>query len=310
MGIKSTDIVFQPTKFGQASYLPGDVVHGTLVLEITGSKSHELSALLVKVRGSAESRWETSNSDGSSDVHTETQWYIREEIPLSEGSGLSLSPGTHRLPFCFRLPDRLPPTKKLKYGKFVYLCKARAVSRGHFAFDGKKEQEFTVLPQRDLRLEPGLRLPLTVEKKAKWSLFGASLGQYHLTVERQGFTAGETINVRLDGSDALLRALADGNRQVRLKRMAVFTAGKSTRVDKKVVSAVKPGRHPSDWYRMQLTVPDEELSIDNDFCRVITVSYYVKISYRRTNLHVPVTIGTVPVGWSSWGTQYAGDAHA
>jgi len=106
---------------------------------------------------------------------------------------------------------------------------------------------------------------------------------------------GEQLRIRIEGPEALFQSLAKGDGYVKLKRVTVCTAGRNTRDTKSDLAVTRPGRRPGAWRHVTLPVPAGEVSIDDDLCHVITVSYYVKIASRHINLHLPVTMGTVPV---------------
>ena len=66
----------------------------------------------------------------------------------------ALYPGTYQYTFSHQLRHNLPPTYSCRYGTISYMCKARAISHDLFAFNGKSEFPFVVLPVLDLNAEP------------------------------------------------------------------------------------------------------------------------------------------------------------
>ena len=60
---------------------------------------------------------------------------------------------------------------------------------------------------------------LVVERRAKTSVRRDDPGQFTITLARQGFLPGDTIDVSVQGSDETLRALARSEGLVKLKRV-------------------------------------------------------------------------------------------
>ncbi|XP_037082180.1 arrestin domain-containing protein 17-like [Pollicipes pollicipes] len=302
MGIESISISFSPSLTGSGAYRPGETLHGVMTLTIGGRDPHSLSSLLVKVRGLARTRWKTSSGSGKNrhtKTHTEDLWLLREDIFFIRGPTVeALYPGTYQYPFSYTLRRSLPPSFSAQFGQISYMCKARAISSDFFSFNGKEDFTFTVLPLLDLNAEPQLAEPLVVEREAEQSLFGHAIGQFRMTMSRQGFIGGQPIDITIDGPDRLFQKMAKASGVVKLKQRTVCTAHGRTRETKTDVSAVTVAgvpQRPSGWRRLQLTVPRHQaITISATTCRIITVTYYIKVSSRHINLHLPLTIGTEP----------------
>ena len=295
MGIKRTEIVLQPGRRGTYEYTPGETVNGKLVLKLEGSKTHKLSALLVKVRGKAATYWTTGSGDDQQH-YSAKQWLLRLDLPLLEASSshpVALPSGQRHFPFTFSLPDPLAYSLRDSDGNVSFECKARAISYSFWSSNGKARAEFRVLPHRDLSREPQLARPLTVQRKARSSLFSRDPGPFQLHLSRQGFVAGEVIDVWLDGPDRAFEVLAAADEKVQLKARVVFeAAGGDTEQTKRVPMVVRPGRSPSAWRHIQLTVPDGEVTMDDSSgCTIISITHYIKVR----DVHLPVTLGTVPL---------------
>lgn len=293
MGIKK--IVITVRRPGtEAVFRPGETLTGALRLHITGHKPHKLTRVLVKVRGKAVTHWTEASGSGGSTTRSEIQHLLRVDIPLClKGQPITeLPPGEHTLPFSCQLPDRLAPTMKIGEGKVRYSIKARAISAALFSFDGKTKCPIELTQHLDLNLDHKLSKPLMLSGTAPKPLFGKSPGRFSVYIERQGYTAGETIHVHVDGSEQLMQALANGDSVMKLKRSHLCKAGSHTRKGKKTLVVVKP----RDWRHVQLVVPSGlQISIDNSLCNIINVTYYIKIKSPPLNLRLNLVIGTVPV---------------
>ncbi|XP_037074131.1 arrestin domain-containing protein 17-like isoform X1 [Pollicipes pollicipes] len=230
----------------------------------------------IAVEGVASTYWTTSSGDDTSSYSDEV-WLISQKLTLIKDPGRDLMPGKHQLPFSFQLPSRLPPSLSASYGKVKYTFRARAVSSGLFSFNGKVDGRLTVAPHRDLNEHPRLGKPVTLESKTAWSLFGPSSKRFTLTMPKSGFAGGEAIEIWVDGPQSVLEAMASGDGRLKLKRRTVFRAGAFTQEKKQVLSVLKPGRVAASWRVLRLPVPSGEASVEEDVCRIITVSHYVKV---------------------------------
>ncbi|XP_043207564.1 arrestin domain-containing protein 3-like [Amphibalanus amphitrite] len=300
MGIHSVSISFRGETAGYATYRPGETVHGVMTLIIGGCEPHKLSSVLVKVRGLAKSLWKTHSGSGKNrhtHTHTEDLWLIREDIFFIRGPTVeALHPGTYQYAFSHQLRLGLPPTYSCQYGTISYMCKARAISHDLFAFNGKSEYTFTVLPALDLNAEPAnLAEPASVTAEAQQSLFGHAIGRFTLTMSPQAAVGGQTISFTIDGPERLFRKQLNAPGVVKLKRCTLCIANGRRREEKRDVAVVQPGQSPNGWHRFELTVPRHEgITISAVMCRIITVTYYVKIKSRHITLSLPLVLGTVP----------------
>ncbi|XP_043224894.1 arrestin domain-containing protein 17-like [Amphibalanus amphitrite] len=295
MGIKKTELVFQTRQEGTPlAFSPGETMSGAVVLTIDGSKPHKLTSVVVKVRGRAETDWKTGSGDDES-RHRDTEELLRLDLTVLGNAGgqpTALPPGRHQFPFQFSLPPRLAYSLKHMDGKIRYECSARARSDSFWSFDGRACVPFEVLARRDLSAEPQLAQPLTVSREARFSLLGRDPGPFRLYLTRQGFTAGEVIDISLEGPGEAFQALAKADGTVQLKTRVVFRAGVSTRQKKWVAAAVRPGSSPDAWRHIRLTVPAGEVTLDDSSgCTIISVTHYVKVR----DVHLPVVLGTTPL---------------
>ncbi|KAF0312357.1 hypothetical protein FJT64_016875 [Amphibalanus amphitrite] len=264
MGIHSVSISFRGETAGYATYRPGETVHGVMTLIIGGCEPHKLSCPTVE----------------------------------------ALYPGTYQYAFSHQLRLGLPPTYSCQYGTISYMCKARAISHDLFAFNGKSEYTFTVLPALDLNAEPAnLAEPASVTAEAQQSLFGHAIGRFTLTMSPQAAVGGQTISFTIDGPERLFRKQLNAPGVVKLKRCTLCIANGRRREEKRDVAVVQPGQSPNGWHRFELTVPRHEgITISAVMCRIITVTYYVKV--RRSVSPRPTAPsaagGTEPRRRSAW----------
>ena len=226
--------------------------------------------------------------------HREKEKLLNTDPPLlsiGDDRPIRLSPGQHTFPFTFSLPSRLAYSQKHFGGSVTYKCKARAISHSFWSFNGRAHTKFRVLPHRDLSEEPRLARPVTVQRKARSSLFSRDPGPFQLRLSRQGFVAGEVIDVWLDGPDRAFEVLAAADQMVHLNvRVDLQTEDASDELNLVLVT-VRPGRSPSAWRHIQLTVPKGEVSMGyNSGCTIISVTHYVKV----WDMRLSVILGTVP----------------
>ena len=294
MGIKKTKLILRPGRHGTAGFFPGETVNGAVVLEIDGSKPHKLRAVMVKVRGKAVTDW-TTGSDDDKESHSETQRLLCLDVPLmtvKDSRPIMLPPGQHKLPLTFTLPSQLAHSQQHLYGHVSYECKVRAISHSFWSFNGRVRAKFQVLPHRDLSRELQLARPLTVKRQARPAPSSRDPGQFQLHLSRQGFVAGEVIDVWLDGPDKAFEVLAGADDDVQLQTRVEFLANSSTEEATRAPAAVWPGRSSAAWRHLQLIVPQGQVSMDSSSgCNIISVTHYVKV----WDVHLPITLGTVPL---------------
>ncbi|XP_043217423.1 uncharacterized protein LOC122379354 [Amphibalanus amphitrite] len=296
MGISGTSIVLKPSGRGPDSFMPGDAVRGAVVVSITGSAGCKLTEVTLTVKGQARTHWTTHNGTWSS-KHAQKETFLKLVLPVlrvKKGAVATLPPGENQLNFSFTLPAGLPHSRLYEHGEVAYKMVARAVSGPlGSAWNGTTKLEITMLQRRDLNALPHLARRLVVERKAKSSTSRREdPGQFTVMLPRQGFVAGETIDVYLDGSDDVLSALARNEGLVKLKRCEEFRAGSSTEHHKPVLTQKRLGLDPSEWRHFQLTVPRDDIGIDPAVCRIIAASHYIKI----WDVHLPLTLGTIAFG--------------
>ncbi|KAF0288855.1 Arrestin domain-containing protein 17 [Amphibalanus amphitrite] len=296
MGISGTSIVLKPSGRGPDSFMPGDAVRGAVVVSITGSAGCKLTEVTLTVKGQARTHWTTHNGTWSS-KHAQKETFLKLVLPVlrvKKGAVATLPPGENQLNFSFTLPAGLPHSRLYEHGEVAYKMVARAVSGPlGSAWNGTTKLEITMLQRRDLNALPHLARRLVVERKAKSSTSRREdPGQFTVMLPRQGFVAGETIDVYLDGSDEVLSALARNEGLVKLKRSEEFRAGSSTEYHKPVLTQKRLGLDPSEWRHFQLTVPRDDIGIDPAVCRIIAASHYIKI----WDVHLPLTLGTIAFG--------------
>ena len=297
MGIDQTELVLDPGRQGTLDLFPGETVSGKMVLHIGGSKPQKLNTVVVKIRGMASTDWSTGIGS-SSQRFSETQHLLRLELPMladQSGQPIAIPPGRRQFPFSFSLPAQLAHSQEHGTGHVRYECKARAIGRHFWSANGRADVLFRVRPLRDLSKEPHLARPLTVQREARRSLFGPDPGPFQVQVSRQGFVAGKVIDLWLDGPDQAFEVMAAANgtyAEVQLKVNVLCRADKFKTKKKRVLTKVCPGRSPSSWRHVQLTVPHGEVSMDDSSgCTNISITHYVKVR----DVHVTVILGTSPL---------------
>lgn len=267
---------------------PGETIKGTLFIQISGGKTHKLSAVELWARGKARTRW----PEGESNVYSETEEIFRVDIPLAEQPITSLDSGEHHFEFLFSVPENLPPSIRTLAGKVKYSCKARAVSNGLFSLNAKAKQEFYVIEHLDLNRDRDLSRPLSYTGEAEESFLGECFGEYSISMERQGYIELETVHVYIEGQQNLFQSLAKPKSVVKLKQECICLAGKRRHSEKTTLLEF----HPPDWHHLEVTIPETtDISIDENLCRIININHYIKLKSSRLKLRLPIVIGTVPI---------------
>uniref|UniRef100_A0A1B0D8F9 Arrestin-like N-terminal domain-containing protein n=1 Tax=Phlebotomus papatasi TaxID=29031 RepID=A0A1B0D8F9_PHLPP len=274
-------------------YLAGQTLSGQVELNIF--KNKKVNAVTLKILGYAKCRWtENESYHNGHHTHTRPRVYQGKEDYLAsstdlvgrsqDGSTIELAPGMHSYRFTCDLPQQLPTSFEGSKGYiryYVVICLERP-----WKFDQKFKVAFTVLKQFDLNFDsPILRTSYPCFSNCKSLFFGLYLwclaGIANNLPERESnlihFHCTRICNLSVD-CNCLTRYIS------RLRGMCNYGYW-----------ACPTGTTAENPFYICLT---RKLKI---LCRVITVSYEVKIEAKVSGAHlnpvvkIPITLGTVPL---------------
>ncbi|MPC07639.1 Arrestin domain-containing protein 1 [Portunus trituberculatus] len=146
------EVVLEPEK---SCYVNGDDVTGWVNVKVETVTA--CRAILARARGFCEVTWESDD-----EMVTDTETFFDHTITVWSGAsyGENLMPGEFRLPFCFKLPDKLPPTYEGKYGHVRYSVEAQ--NDFQWGAVAKGIARFKVKPIQDLNEDPKLVVEFSV----------------------------------------------------------------------------------------------------------------------------------------------------
>ncbi|XP_059610615.1 arrestin domain-containing protein 3-like [Phlebotomus argentipes] len=295
-------------------YLAGQTMSGQVELNIFKVKN--VRAVTLKILGYAKVRWSesTSSSNGRTSTTTTVVYHGKEEYLASstdlvgrsqDGSTLELAPGTHSYRFTCDLPHQVPTSFEGSKGYIRYFVVV-ALERP-WKFDQKFKVAFTVLKQFDLNFDsPILRLPCQANLERSFCCGPCRTGPMSIIAHtpQSGYVPGQTITVHAEIANASSVKLDEV--RFALRKIIRFTSQKprsktieeTLTITEARIAGMKKKQSGKFEQHLQIPpLPPTSLTL----CRVITISYEVKIEAKVSGAHlnpvvkIPVTIGTVPL---------------
>uniref|UniRef100_A0A1L8DK69 Putative arrestin domain-containing protein 3 n=1 Tax=Nyssomyia neivai TaxID=330878 RepID=A0A1L8DK69_9DIPT len=303
------DIKFDRNPYGV--FLAGQTISGQVELSI--SKIKKVIGVTLRIVGYAKCRW--SEHKGSNKHRRTVVYQGREDYLASltdlvgrsqDGSTIELAPGMHSYRFTCDLPHQLPTSFEGSKGYIRYFV-IIALERP-WKFDQKFKVAFTVLKQFDLNFDsPILRLPCQVSMDRSFCCGPCKTGPISIIAHtsQSGYVPGQTINVFAEIANA--STVKVDEIRFSLKKIIRYTSQTPRPKTKEETLTITEARisglkkkEQSGKFEQHLQIPPlppTSLSL----CRIITVSYEVKIEAKVSGAHlnpvlkIPVTLGTVPL---------------
>ncbi|ULU07342.1 hypothetical protein L3Y34_018826 [Caenorhabditis briggsae] len=300
----------------QEVFLPGNPISGRVILMTT--ENYKARAVHLKLDGRAHTNWheyETErHTDGNGNTenrqkkvdYSATVKYLEIKILIwasFDGSNC-LIPGTYAWPFSYRLPSNIPPSFEGKYGYIRYSVTAE-VDRP-WRFDKTSKRCITVSPMLDLNFIPNAMTPLQDQASENLGCccFKKGYLSVKLDVPKTGFVPGETvpINLHIVNKSSVNVTMVTATIIQRCTFMAYrngtafnfteisgVTRGEVKLNSNTVITqtqplTVEPGN--SHNLALELRLPSVTPTI-NQFSPVITVEYYVDVSYLPPSYYQP-----------------------
>jgi Arrestin (or S-antigen), C-terminal domain/Arrestin (or S-antigen), N-terminal domain len=265
------------------------------------------------VYGSAECYWtEThyANKRGNQTTHFRgEEIYLNQRTYLFGHKGadaIEVQPGTHRYEFACQLPPMLPGSFEAKHGRVSYRIKA--VLDIPWGFDKESTLLFTVVSHDDLNLDPALKIPCHCEEIKRFCCCFCLSDPLIMTVtlSKTGFVPGEVIPVKIVFKNTSSTDI-DATR-MSLSRHIRYNSNtprsKTKHEHEKLIQSQFGGckRGQQKPYQCNLTLPSTLLKSNAKICRVVQVSYEVKIEAVASGccsnnivFRIPITIGSIPL---------------
>eukprot|EP00118_Oscarella_pearsei_P017585 m.175370 g.175370 ORF g.175370 m.175370 type:complete len:464 (+) comp39127_c0_seq2:268-1659(+) len=301
--LKQFDVVFANN---QNAFYPGQVISGTVVLELDEPVTARAVRLLLN--GQAYVHW--SEQHGSGDhrhtVHySDRETYMNHSITLwgkQEGDRSADNPelpvGMHSFAFSFPLPTNIPSSFETYSGHIRYWVTGQ-VDRP-WKFDFKSKRPFTVIEYIDINRQD-LLIPMRSETQKHLCCLCCKSGPISLSasIDRVGYCPGESVIISADAENQSNRELK-GIRAQLIASVTLFAHG-HRHYHRQVVAELQGERlmphGTSQWTNKAFPLPPTAPSIKS--CRILDLTHYIQVCVvipRGINLkiHFPILLGTVP----------------
>ncbi|XP_076226623.1 arrestin domain-containing protein 2-like isoform X2 [Nomia melanderi] len=293
-----------------ATYLVGEIVKGTIILDTTKEKN--IRGLHFTAKGSAHVHWTESSETGTGKDRrtTSTSYYASQEYFKIKGnilgtdgdSRVKLSEGYHQYPFEFLLPCNIPSSFEHSVGYVRYTVKS--VIDRPWKFDHECKAAFTVVSVLDLNMHRERCLGIHDEaQKTFRSLCCFNMGSLStvIRVPSSGYVPGQMIITVVDYKN-FSNGIPIAKISMKLEREIKFHTTTKTRTEHfEVMASSYSGPFTSDGQiYLELRIPPIPPSY-LQFCDIIDLNYNLKIlvhfpgAHRRIEKRYPLLIGTIPI---------------
>ncbi|XP_077273696.1 arrestin domain-containing protein 17-like [Temnothorax americanus] len=297
-----------------ATYAPGDIVTGDVIVDLAREKT--IRALKLSIKGEANVSWErrrtTKNSQGRSHTHVDhfrasEQYFNLTYYLLGSAAGngeVQMPAGFHRYSFNFSLPYNIPCSFEHTNGHIRYTMKA--VIDRPWRFDHESKIAFTVVSSYDLNSRSHQCVGVDEDEMESFCCFCCfDLGsmKIRIRIPTTGFVPGQSIETMVNlynTSSVNVTKIC-----VKLERSLEFHAKSpynTTKTDKAVVKADKSvgpfGQQADITSRLQVPpIPPSQL----ECCSIIDQKYSLRVTIHVSGAHCsivkvyPILIGTIPL---------------
>ncbi|XP_017081833.1 arrestin domain-containing protein 3 [Drosophila eugracilis] len=294
----------------QGIFYAGQLVSGQVVIKT--DKAKPVKAVVLQIKGYAETHWGDTQYDPEDQSNGESFSghvdYLATRAYLHGSSSsieVVIEPGTSTYRFACQLPITCPSSFEGTLGRIRYLVNVRFVRP--WKFDQNFNRCFTVLKVMDLNTESlMLRIPSQVESQRTFCCFPcrSSPLSMRLSLPQGGFVPGQTVPVEVTVTNDSGVAVEDIT--VKLSMVVIYYSQPPCADTNKdhFVMVQKTGEGVSTKSSKQLTfdlkVPPTPPTCFN-LCSIIQIGYQVEAEARvkgchgGQSLHMPVTIGSVPL---------------
>ncbi|XP_015436888.1 PREDICTED: arrestin domain-containing protein 3-like [Dufourea novaeangliae] len=300
-----------------ATYFPGEIVRGKIILETTKDKN--VRGLYFSVRGFASVHWTERRSSGGragrSSSHrrsyTNTQEYFKLKINVlstnEAESSVHIPAGYTQYCYEFQLPYNIPSSFEHEYGHVRYTVKA--VIDRPWKFDHECKAAFTVVSILDLNGRREKCQPIYDELEKTFCCccctMKGSLDAF-VKVPTSGYVPGQTIVTSLEYNNST-SSIRITKINAKLQREIKFHATSKT---KTVFSNFMSTKYSGPFESKGETVLDIKvppIPPSNLFhCKIIDLNYKLKVAIHVSGLYCkleksyPLLIGSVPLYWEPY----------
>ncbi|XP_043266340.1 arrestin domain-containing protein 17-like [Colletes gigas] len=190
-----------------ATYMAGETITGTIVVENTKEKS--VKGLYLSAKGEARVRWvekKTEHNRTRRDTYYNSQKYFKYRFNIlnsNNDSRVQIPVGYHKYSFQFQLPQNIPTSFEHMYGHIRYTVKV--VIDRPWRFDHECKAAFTVVSMLDLNAHRHKCLGIDDEIKKNFyncCCISAGTANIRIRVPSTGYVPGQSIVTTLDYSNS------------------------------------------------------------------------------------------------------------
>ncbi|CAK9821021.1 Arrestin domain-containing protein 2 [Anthophora plagiata] len=296
-----------------ATYMPGDTVTGTIILEI--AKEKNIRGLTLSVKGEASVEWSESETQSNTDntsstrsvsyYNSEKYFHLKFNILGSHKSNqMTIKGGFYTYPFTFNLPYNIPSSFEHTYGYVRYTMKA-TIDRP-WKFNHECKAAFTVISPLNLNQYRQDCIGIDDESTHNFCcccicFFKRDSLNLRVRAPSSGYVPGQMINSIINHTLSS-NAVCIASFKMILEQEIEFHATTKT---KTVSSEVKTTKHlgpfpVSNQINLELLIPPLPPS-KLEHCSIIDLNYHLKIQVQVSGPHCnvvkkyPLLIGTVPL---------------
>ena len=298
---KKFEIVLRSATNPAGVYSPGEELSGTVVVQ--SNKLKRYHAIRVSLLGRSELSWRQGLFIVGETFQTFDDFLSLTTTVWEAGSdGVILQSGRHdhEFPFRFLLPLVIPPSFDEMLGSVSYTLTA-TIETGRFSFDHFAEESFQVMSAPNFICDNYLLRPVYTEDRRVGGLFGRrSQTVLSAHLPKRVFSVGDYLP--LDVLVTLARTKRESFRlTAELVKQVLFMAETVVKNDTTLNSVTVSGRYvPTSntaqrmlWSPNGLKVPVKIVPTTGAECKLINISYYVRVSlsswwrlYVSTNIPV------------------------
>ncbi|XP_072166575.1 arrestin domain-containing protein 4-like [Diadema setosum] len=284
-------------------FRPGDTIQGFVRVVLQHKKS--ILDIDIKVKGKSTTHWvKDDKTYSSTDYFFKDSWILYGEVH-GEQSPKTLSPGEHRFPFQYRLPDSpLPPTIRKRAGEVSFNVRVK-IHRLNNKPPHKVKRQFHIHRDVDLNHVNHILEPVIRESTKTLTSCCCHVGQVTVTVaiDKGGYAPGEPIV--LSGQVVDEDESTDSyDIHAALIQVTTFKSNEGTTTSRDVMIASVMSGHVSCEPRRLSTqaifLPRELTPCAFQGCSNISLDYELEIKAYLggtkpvATLSFPVIIGTIP----------------
>ncbi|XP_005176214.1 arrestin domain-containing protein 17 [Musca domestica] len=304
--VVNCDIQFENNP--QGCFFAGQVLTGKIVL--SADKVKQVKAVVLKINGYAHTYWSEKGTDDKSTSYTGHIDYINSVTQLlsqsSSDTPVIIEPGVHSFNFACHIPTTCPSSFEGNRGHIRYIIQVDLVRP--WKFDQTYTRGFTVLKIMNLNYDtPLLKMPVNNEMSKVFCCGPMKTDplQIQIHLPQSGYVPGQLIPISIVATNDTKVQITEIN--VRLVMMVCLYSQRpivKAVNDYMTVSKLKGDPVPilcKKQFNYLLPVPATPPTCFN-LCQIIQVAYRIEVEakmkgifYPTQVIHIPVTIGNVPL---------------